>query len=61
VPCTRPQYWPWRNSGVAGFTENAPGVATHLTMAIKQSTTAHEVQWGKVEAWLQGDGRSPAE
>jgi hypothetical protein len=21
----------------------------------------HEVQFGKVEAWLQGDGKSPAE
>jgi hypothetical protein len=27
---------------------------------IKQPSTTHEVQWGKVEAWLQGDG-SPAE
>jgi hypothetical protein len=44
-----------------GFTENAPGVATRLTVAIKQPSTTHEVQWGKIEAWLQGDGRSPAE
>ena len=38
-----------------------PRVATRLTVAIKQPSTTHEVQWGKVEAWLQGDGRSPAE
>jgi hypothetical protein len=44
-----------------GFTENAPGVATLLMVAIKQPSTTHEVQWGKVEACLQGDGRSPAE
>jgi hypothetical protein len=29
-------------------------------VAIKQPSTTHEVQWDKVEAWLQGDGRSPA-
>jgi hypothetical protein len=40
-----------------GFTENAPGVATRLTVAIKQPSTAHEVQWGKVEAWLQSEGK----
>jgi len=44
-----------------GFTENAPGVTTRLTGAIKQPSTTHEVQWGKVEAWLQGDGRTRAE
>ena len=43
------------------FTANAPGLATRLTVAIKQPGTTHEVQWGKIEAWLQGDGRSPAE
>jgi hypothetical protein len=40
-----------------GFTENAPGVATRLTVAIKQPSTMHEVQWGKVEAWLQSAGK----
>jgi hypothetical protein len=34
---------------------------TRLTVAIKQPGTIHEVQWGKIDAWLQGDGRSPAE
>ena len=40
-----------------GFTENAPGVATRLTVAIKQPSTTHEVQWGKVEAWLKSAGK----
>jgi hypothetical protein len=40
-----------------GFTANAPGPATRLTVAIKQPSTTHEVQWGKVEAWLQSAGK----
>jgi hypothetical protein len=40
-----------------GFTSNPPGPATRLTVAIKQPSTAHEVQWGKVEAWLQSAGK----
>jgi hypothetical protein len=44
-----------------GFTENAPGPATRLTVAIKQPGRIHDVPWGKIEAWLQGDGRSPAD
>jgi hypothetical protein len=44
-----------------GFAENAPGSATRLTVTVKMPGTSHEVQWGKAEAWLQGDGRSPAE
>jgi hypothetical protein len=40
-----------------GFTENAPGVATRLTVAIKQPSTTHEVQWGKVETWIQSAGK----
>jgi hypothetical protein len=44
-----------------GFTANAPGPGTRLTVTIKQPGTIHEVQWGKIEAWLQGDGRSPFE
>jgi hypothetical protein len=34
-----------------------PGVATRLTVAIKQPGTTHEVQWGKIEAWLQSAGK----
>jgi hypothetical protein len=41
-----------------GFTEHAPGPATRLTVTIKSPGTSHEVQWGKIETWLQGDGRS---
>jgi hypothetical protein len=40
-----------------GFTENAPGVTTHLMVAIKQPSTTHEVQWDKVKAWLQSAGK----
>ena len=40
-----------------GFTANAPGPATRLTVAVKQPSTAHEVQWGKVETWLESAGK----
>ena len=40
-----------------GFTVNAPGPATRLTVTVKMPTTSHEVQWGKIEAWLQSAGR----
>jgi hypothetical protein len=36
-----------------GFTENAPGPATRLTVTVKGPSTSHEVQWGKVETWIQ--------
>ena len=40
-----------------GFTVNAPGPATRLTVTVKMPTTSHEVQWGKIEAWLQSAGK----
>jgi hypothetical protein len=40
-----------------GFTANAPGPATRLTVAVKIPATSHEVQWGKIEAWLQSAGK----
>jgi hypothetical protein len=40
-----------------GFTSNAPGPATRLTVTVKGPTTSHEVQWGKIEAWLQSAGK----
>lgn len=40
-----------------GFTANAPGPATRLTVAVKIPATYHEVQWGKIEAWLQSAGK----
>jgi hypothetical protein len=40
-----------------GFTSNAPGPATRLTVAVKIPITSHEVQWSKIEAWLQSAGK----
>jgi hypothetical protein len=40
-----------------GFTANAPGPATRLTVTVKTPGTTHEVQWGKIEAWLQNVGK----
>jgi len=40
-----------------GFTANAPGPATRLTVALKIPATSHEVQWGKIEAWIQSAGK----
>lgn len=40
-----------------GFTENAPGPATRLTVTVKVPSTSHEVQWGKVETWIQSAGK----
>ena len=39
------------------FTANAPGPATRLTVKVQAPSTAHEVQWGKIETWLQGAGK----
>jgi hypothetical protein len=40
-----------------GFTENAPGPATRLKVTVKAPATSHEVQWGKVETWIQSAGK----
>ena len=40
-----------------GFTSNAPGPATRLTVTVKMPTTSHEVQWAKIETWLQSAGK----
>jgi hypothetical protein len=40
-----------------GFTVNAPGPATRLTVAVKMPSTTHDVQWGKVETWLRSAGK----
>lgn len=40
-----------------GFTVNAPGPATRLTVKVQAPSTTHEVQWGKIETWLQGAGK----
>jgi hypothetical protein len=44
-----------------GFTANAPGPATRLTVTVKAPATSHEVRLSKIEAWLQSGGRSPNE
>jgi hypothetical protein len=40
-----------------GFTVDAPGPATRLTVTVKTPGTTHEVQWGKIETWLQSAGK----
>jgi hypothetical protein len=44
-----------------GFTANAPGPATRLTVTVKTPATSHEVRLSKIEAWLESGGRSPNE
>ena len=44
-----------------GFITDAPGPATRLTVMVKAPGTTHEIQWGKIETWLQSGGRSPNE
>ena len=44
-----------------GFTVDAPGPATWITVAVKAPATSHEVQVSKIEAWLQSEGKSPNE
>jgi hypothetical protein len=41
--------------------DDVPGPATRFTVAIESPSTVHEVPMQKLTAWLQGDGRSPAE
>jgi probable HAF family extracellular repeat protein len=40
-----------------GFTTDAPGSATRLTVTVKAPATSYELQWGKVETWLQSAGK----
>ena len=44
-----------------GFTADAPGPATRLTVAVQAPATSHEVPVRKIETWLQSGGRSPNE
>src|SRR5690242_15181540 len=44
-----------------GFTTDAPGQTTRLTVAVQAPATSHEVRVSKIEAWLQGAGKSPSE
>jgi hypothetical protein len=34
-----------------------PGPAARLTVTVKAPSTSHEVQWAKVETWLQSAGK----
>jgi len=40
-----------------GFTENAPRPNTQLTVTVKGPSTSHEIQWDKVETWIQSAGK----
>jgi len=40
-----------------GFTSNAPGPAMRLTVGVKTRAKSHEVQWSKIEAWVQSAGK----
>jgi len=44
-----------------GFTANASGPTTRLTVSVKAPATSHEIRVNKIEAWLQSGGKSPAE
>jgi hypothetical protein len=39
----------------------APGPATKITVIVETPGTAHEVPMPKLKAWLEGNGKSPAE
>src|SRR5262249_31029501 len=40
-----------------GFTSNAPGPAMQLTVGEKTRGKSREVQWSKIEAWVQSAGK----
>ena len=40
-----------------GFTENAPGPATRLTVTVKGPSTSHEVQWGRSKPGFRLESR----
>jgi hypothetical protein len=44
-----------------GFTTNAPGPATRLTVTVKAPAISHEVRLSKIETWLESGSRSPNE
>ena len=39
-----------------GWTEGL-GPATRLSVSVRAPATSHEVQWSKIEAWLQSAGK----
>ena len=44
-----------------GFTEVIAGPATRLCISVESPGTEHELSVGKVQAWLEGSGKSPHE
>jgi len=44
-----------------GFTDAHTGPATRLTIAVLAPSTLHEISVGKLRAWLDSNGRSPAQ
>jgi len=44
-----------------GFTDAQTGPATRLTIAVLAPSTSHEISVGRVRAWLDSSGRSPAQ
>jgi len=51
----------WTRVRRCGFTVDAPGPATQLTVTVKAPATSHGVRLSKIEAWLQSGGRSANE
>jgi hypothetical protein len=47
--------------GRCGFTDAQTGPATRLTIAVLAPSTSHKISVGKVRAWLDSSGRSPAQ
>jgi len=45
----------------SGFHEVHIGPGTQLRVTVKQSEATHEIQFGKLEEWLNGGARSPNE
>ena len=44
-----------------GFAEAVYGPATRLRVAVEPPATTHEVTVAKIQAWLEGGGKSPSE
>ena len=47
--------------GRCGFSDAHTGPATRLTIAVLAPSTSHEISVGKLRAWLDSSGRSPAQ
>lgn len=45
----------------SGFALGAVGAGTRLKVAVVAPTTTHELSVGKLQAWLDSNGRSPRE